>query len=935
MSHCFCAYCKLMHWGAGFEHERIIELMAGADHAGEFTCSTVQNQEHTPEGTAPGTMAAFGERQKQGKEKAQTRKIGLRRPGAWRWLLRGPGLKSLALIPSLIGRLWLFLTVALSFAVVVQAQQMTTTPQTKMETSPTGILATEVADAKVASGALILGTSRNQPLTIPLLEKPLTIDGQIKGEEWGKAAQIKELIQIKPGENVQPSNRTEVFVAYDAKYLYVAFRAYDERDKIRATLPKRDSITKDDLVGLILDTFHDQRRAYILAFNPLGVQQDGVYTEDRGVDYSVDIVMQSKGRVIDEGYEVEVAIPFKSLRYEIGKGKFWGAHFFRETRRLNNEVDSWMPIIRGKSGLLNQAGKLAGFEGISSERTLEIIPSLTFQEEGKRIKTIPTSVIQQNPSMIDPGKFLNRPIAYDPGITMKLGISSSAALTLAINPDFAQVEADQPVVTANQRFPIFFEERRPFFLEGIEVFKTALTVVNTRTIIDPDYAVKLTGKRGADSYGVLLASDNAPGNYSPEERNDLELRSKIQPFLDKNSYVGVVRYKRDIGSDSGLGLIATTYNFINKHNNVGGLDGRFRLNQNTIFEFQAVGTTSRATFYDPDLARSLYRTGNGFGYNYSLERSGRNWGYELSGQGRTRDYRTDVGFIKRNNTNNEKLAIRYNSNPDPKAKIIYWRLSNTLSPNFDWQGRMQLWENSTRMVLGFRRQTIVSLAVRKGYERVFEEEFGAKRTATRKGAFAGPESERSSNQKGITMTAETTPNQKYSFAAALNYNWGALDYDLGGGPRFRRASPAALVDPRAPLDPGPGTSLQAQLVATYQPTQSLRSSLSYIKSRLIRDDTGLLAYEDNIFTLRSTYQFTRFVSARTRIDYSTLNARIRGQFLVGWTPSPGTAFFVGYNDDLNYNGYNPFTRNYEPGFQRNGRSFFIKMSYLFQHGFKQ
>jgi hypothetical protein len=260
-------------------------------------------------------------------------------------------------------------------------------------------------------------------------------------------------------------------------------------------------------------------------------------------------------------------------------------------------------------------------------------------------------------------------------------------------------------------------------------------------------------------------------------------------------------------------------------------------------------------------------------------------------------------------------------------------LTNSLTPTFDWKGRLQNWDDSTKLALNFQKQTTVGLSFKGGYERIFEEEFGPKRTATRSGAFAGGDPERSSYQKAATVTSETTLNQRYSFAAAFNYSWGLLDYDFGAGRRFPRVSLAALANPSAPLDPGPGNGLQAQFVIIHQPTQSLRTSLSYIKSKLTRYDTNLVAYEDNIFTLRSTYQFTRFITARTRIDYSTLSARIRGQFLVGWAPSPGTAFFVGYNDDLNYSGFNPFTGQREPSFQRNGRSFFIKLSYLIQRGF--
>ncbi|HYP02459.1 MAG TPA: hypothetical protein VER76_19870, partial [Pyrinomonadaceae bacterium] len=140
-------------------------------------------------------------------------------------------------------------------------------------------------------------------------------------------------------------------------------------------------------------------------------------------------------------------------------------------------------------------------------------------------------------------------------------------------------------------------------------------------------------------------------------------------------------------------------------------------------------------------------------------------------------------------------------------------------------------------------------------------------------------------------------------------------------------------DPDAPLDPGAGNLLQYELNLDYKPTTALNTSLTFIKNRMTRRDTGLVAFDTNIVTLRTTYQFSRFTFLRARIDYDSLAANARGQFLLGWTPNPGTAFYAGYNDDLNRDGFNRFTGQLEPGFRRNGRTFFIKMSYLIRRSF--
>jgi hypothetical protein len=839
-----------------------------------------------------------------------------------------------------------FLVAALILLLLSQATRAQTAPATPAASPLVAPTATPVpaklAENKAAvptptptpaKGAIVLPPEKASPIRLTRFASAPVIDGNLDEEVWKLSPVFRDFYQIRPGDNIAPSQPTEAMIGYDAKFLYLGFRVIDAPGKVRATVAKRDSVFDDDWVGVILDTFNDKRRAYQFFFNPLGVQADAVRTEDGNEDFSVDVVMESKGVVGENGYTVEVAIPFKSLRYEAGKGKLWGLHIIRVAQSYNAEQSSWMPISRDNSSALGQAGHITGIEDVSTERTLELIPSLTLSETGRRVRTLNGRQIQITPNAVDPGRFVNGPVDLDPGLTAKFGLSPTVTLDLALNPDFAQVEADATVVTANQRFPIFFEEKRPFFLENIDIFRTQIAAVNTRTIVDPDVAVKLSGKRGRNSFGLMFASDNAPGNYSEDERTDPDVLPDIERFLDKNSYVGVLRLKRDVGVENNIGLIATTYNFIENHNHTGGFDGRFRFSKKTTFQAQVLGSTARRFFYDSEEDRDIYRTGNGLAYAYTLDHSGRNFGYEYSAVGRSRFFRADVGFNRRFNSNNQVLFVRYKSDDKPKAKIVSWRAFNIFEGNFDWQGRSQSFFNLTRLNLSLQRQTFVGFGLREGYERAVEEEFGAKLTATRTGAFFGEDSERSAYQKGFNAFIETTPSKKFSMFAFAQYTAGQLDYDFGAGPRFPRVSPAALADPDAPLDPGPGNSFYVESNFTYKPTDTLRTSLDYTKSRLVRRDTGRLAFDDNIFSLRSTYQFTRFAFARARLDYSTLSSQVRGQFLFGWTPNPGTSLYVGYNDDINRNGYSPFTSHLEPGFRRNGRTFFIKMSYLFRRSF--
>src|SRR5690242_9146325 len=532
------------------------------------------------------------------------------------------------------------LAVTLSaFAVCAHAQTTITPPPTA---TPTPVQTASNTKLTAAKGSFVVPPEKANPVTVPKFDKPPVIDGKLDDEVWKTAAVLKDFYQIQPGDNVAPSKPTEVLLGYDAKFLYIAFKATDEPDKVRATVAKRDNIFQDDYVGLFLDTFNDKRKAFEAFFNPLGIQGDGIITEGRGEDMSIDLLLESKGIIHETGFNVEVAIPFKSLRFEAGKGKLWGAHFFRRIQRFESELDSWMPFSRSIDSNLSQAGHLTGLEGISVERTIELIPSLTVSQNSRFVPSLPATQ-----RAIDPGRIVNEPVGVDLGLTATFIPSSAMTIDFALNPDFAQVEADQLVVTANQRFPIFFPEKRPFFLEGIDIFNTQIAAVHTRTIVDPDFAVKLTGKTGRNTFGLLAASDNAPGNFTEDEK--LTANSRL---IGKNASVGVVRLKRDIGTkDSFIGFLGTYRKFVDQYNELAGLDAKFRINKQTTLSAQVLGTHSREFFFYPDLGKTLDRAENGIAYATDYNMSDRHWGYDYSSAGLTRFYRADVGFNRRVNTN--------------------------------------------------------------------------------------------------------------------------------------------------------------------------------------------------------------------------------------------------------------------------------------------
>lgn len=781
----------------------------------------------------------------------------------------------------------------------------------------TSVIAKNLADT--TNSTINTLSKKSEPIILQKFFVSPVIDGNLQDSVWRHAVVLKNFVQTFPDDNTSPTYPTKVFLGYDNAALYIGILAKDEPGGVRATIAKRDNILNDDNIKIYLDTFNDRRRAYLLIFNPFGIQQDGIFVEGFGPDYSVDIVMESRGILTADGYCIEIAIPFRSLRYQSGEGQEWGIHVIRKIKHLNDEEDSWMPRTRGNVGLLNQSGKIRGLINIEGNRNIEVIPTFTLSEKGERMQ----QAGKEN--------FITDPFREDLGVSMKFSTASNLVFDLTLHPDFAQVEADQFVITANQRFPIFFEEKRPFFLEGLDIFQTPLKAVHTRTIIDPDAALKMSGKLGDYTIGLLVASDKAPGNFCNEELSSPTIQPDIERFIGKNAYVSVARLKRDIGAESYAGLLSTSYNFIEKENYTFGFDGIFNFTPNASLSLQLLGTASKRKFYEPDNNTDVYRTGYGLGYYTKFLQSGRHLNFTIEGQGRTPDYRADIGFTTQMNINRWAFIIRYNSEPQPEASLISWNAVCTFLTDFDWQGRLKYSYLYPRILLNFPKQSFINFYVYLDYLRLLEEEFGPKRNGAQTGAFAG-EPERNTVYKGFSIETGTTPIKEITAYFLIDCSWDNIDFDLGSGVRFPRVSPAALENLNAPIDPGTGNTIDIQVSLIYQPGEALRFSFGYIKSRLFRKDTKRVAFDQNIYLLSSTYQFTYFSFARLRFEYGSMQANIRAQLLLGWTPNPGTSIYIGYNEDLNYDGYNPFTQKFEPGLHRNSRIFFLKLSYDFQFG---
>src|ERR1043166_6536633 len=718
-----------------------------------------------------------------------------------------------------------FLAVAI-LSYVISAQQSVPAAAPVGSGSVRSGAAGESSRVSKSGGKVPVPPEKARPILIPLISKAPVIDGKLDDEAWKEAAVFKDFYQTGPGYNTEPSKPTEAYMMYDERNLYVAFKCWDDKDKIRATIAKRDNVFGEDNVRMWLDTYNDQRRAYVLGFNPLGIQQDGIFTEGKGPDFTADIVMESKGVIEDWGWSVEVKIPFKSIRYTAGKGKQWGFSVARNIDRFNDEFDEWLPDDRDVSGFLVKHGRITGLDHIKYEKTLEVVPSITVSETGVRKRTISDAGFDPfgrfdpifNPiGLQDRGKFTNDPIKNELGVNLKYTLSPNVTFDAAINPDYAEIEADAPVVAANQRFPIFFQEKRPFFLEGKDIFDSPLQPFYSRTIVDPDYGVKLAGKIGRNSFGFLGASDNAPGNYSEDERGELRACqqgrqydidhglpvrtcSDIEPFVDKNANFAVFRVKHDLGAQNNVGFFATARTFPKNRNFLGGFDGKFKLNPQTVMTFQVLEKYFKKQFYNPNSDSADYRIGKGIGFFWNLDYTGDLHGWAVEYSGRTRDYRADAGFRRRVDSQYVFGASSFSTKSHPTAKLIRadWRQFGRYT--FDFKGRGQDSVLGTNVDLSLQGNLFVHAEVGVGSEKEYEEEFGAKRNPAtgQVGAFAGDPVRSAGFQYYTGVNANKTVSKRLTAYGSVTFSHRSVDFDFGGGNRYPRASAAFQAYLRSP-----------------------------------------------------------------------------------------------------------------------------------------
>jgi hypothetical protein len=725
-----------------------------------------------------------------------------------------------------------------------------------------------------------------------------------------KMLKIDNFTQQEPRDGAPASQPTEAFLGYTDKNFYAVFLAFDkEPKKIRARMLRRELIDDDDQVGLWLDTFHDRRHAYYFYSNPYGIQQDGLFAESGGPDNTFDTVWHTTAKLTGNGYMVMIEVPFKSLRFKRQSSSLsWGVILIRVIPR-NSEHSFFPPNSNRIQGMLTKEGTINGLTEISPSHNIQFIP---YTSVGAF-----RALDERDPAA---DRFTGKHVEPKAGLDAKAVIKDSLVLDATLNPDFGQIESDDPQVTVNQRFEVFFPEKRPFFQENSNFFQTPLQLVFTRRIVDPLYGVRLTGKEGPWAIGAMLADDRSPG------------RSVIDtdPLTGHSAYFGVLRVNRELGKNNSIGFIYTDRELhtdpntfcgalrcIVGFNRVGGVDTQIRINQNWQFNAQAV--TSETKFSDGSRQ-------SGPAYHAAIERSTRAWEYNAQFEDISAGFDSETGFINRNDIRRVNTLVARTFHPEGKLLTAHgprlfeqslWdhngtRLDHLLNPAYEWDfpgnsafSIFSVWEHEL-----LRPQDFSTLAANRDYPH---------------------------------LVGGAQINTQY-------YKWLNLSMEMDWGTATNfvpRTGPPVLAYQNT-----------AFVKATVRPTKGLTIENTYLMTRLLDQDTKLNIFNNHIMRSKWNYQFTKEFSLRLIGEYDTTISNsslttlqntkgFNGDVLFTYLLTPGTAIYAGYNSDLQNldprlericaglpcapgQGFDGLLRT-RNNFINDGRQIFIKLSYLFRY----
>ena len=702
-------------------------------------------------------------------------------------------------------------------------------------------------------------------------------------------AVVSGFTQRIPDDGAAASQRTDVYLGYDERNLYAVFVAFDTQPgNIRANLAPRENVENDDRVGILIDTFNDQRTGYGFRSTPLGVQWDGRWSEASGganYDSSYEAVWDSEAALTDDGYVVLMAIPFRTLRFPESGEQRWRVQLERLIPRASEE-SYWPAYSQAIDGRLNQAATLEGVSEVSPGRNIQVIPFAFMRSYDVLDTTLPG------------GPGFRADTEDDIGVDAKLVLRDSLVLDLTYNPDFSQVESDQPQVTVNQRFEVNFPERRPFFIENSDYFATETPLVFTRRIVDPKGGLRFTGRQGPWGIGTMLMDDEAAGARLPVG----------DPLHGGSADVSVLRLYRDVSAQSRVGLLYTEREFGDGYNEVVAADTRIRLSPNWTTEMLFVNTETRNQTGD---------LRNGRQTNIRFDRSGRHARVHAHMTSQSNGFDTQLGILGRNYQPDLKgmhSRVEYLFWPED-SPINSWGPRVFMSSYDDYSGLRVYSELSPAMQVSWAGSSSASIGINKIRERLRPKDFSA--------LAANRDYHRDTWNVGL----RTDSLNKFGFN--IRYNEGT-DINL--------VPPAGAVPTLADTE-------QLQFEMLWRPMDRLRVDTTYLSTDLDDRFGGGRIFRNRILRTRWNYQFTRewslrFIAQQEETDPNALLTRLTHEktrnfdILLRRVLNPWSALYIGYNT----NSSNFQLIDTEQGtalirtddLDRDGDQLFIKFSYLLQ-----
>jgi hypothetical protein len=767
------------------------------------------------------------------------------------------------------------------------------------------VIATQAPNAQNAK------TPAAAPLIVPLLADPLRLSDfsgmQPRVELKDKLLKISNFIQNYPKDGQPATEKTDVWAGYTKSVLYFVFICFDDHpDLIRGHLARRENVLNDDNVSVLLDPFQDRRRGVLFMVNPVGVQADAAWTDNlsTATDFSYDQVWDSEGQVTDKGWMALIAIPFRSLRFPPG-GADWGVVFMRNFPR-NSETDNWPRIAANISGTLSQEGTLRGIAGVTGSHNVQINPYALGQNE----RTLET-VDPLNPY------FSSRHLEGTAGGEIKAILKDRIVFDATINPDFSDVESDQPQFTVDVRYPVYFPELRPFFLENANYFITPINLVYTRNIVHPEYGGRVTGKIDQTNLGLFAIDDREPGQtVAPGD-----------PLYNKRAIVAVGRIAQDFGKNLSIGAIYTDEEFGQGWNRIGGVDFTWRITNKWTALGQMVESSTKGT--EDSGQPPTYQAGPAS--NFQLQHAGHAFNMQSTYQDMSTGFQTQLGFIQAANFRNGQTHITYQWYP--KHRVIQsYGLETNQNVAYDHFGNRVFHYSTFDPFWLLPRNIVIAPLVGESSDTVGPPSYSA---LTHYRNFT-------ENFFGITARGAPYPQLNFNFTLFRSGNVNYNPVDCTGAIASNCGVPFLLNQ----------EAVQAYI--TVQPLRQLTADNIYLLDRDHSVANGAFVYESQVFRTKVNYQFTRAISARVIVEYDSTLANplqtslprtkeVQSEALLTWLPHPGTAIYIGYNNDLQNLGRSLCNRlqdnscdpnNIVPPrsqvFLDDGRQIFIKASYLFR-----